>query len=104
MKKLCCALIALLPLAAFAYPIEVEKQFNGAEVSVTTQEIDHNMGAVLLYNYGETEAECKAVFRNGPEAPRTRKVLLAPGQNSNLTVKFARSIIKLRVQLTCGLK
>lgn len=104
MKKICCALIVWLPLAAFAYPIEVEKQLNGAEVSVTTQEIDHNMGAVLLYNYGETEAECTGVFRNGPEAPRTRKVLLAPGQSSNLTMKFARSIIKLRVQLTCGLK
>lgn len=104
MKIFCCALIALLPLAAFAYPIELEKQFNGAEVSVSSQEIDHNMAAVLLYNYGQTEAECKAVFRNGPEAPRTRQVLLAPGQNSNLTVKFARSIIKLRVQLTCGLK
>ncbi|MDM8349392.1 3-phosphoglycerate kinase [Pseudomonas sp. sp1636] len=104
MKKTCCALIALLPLTAVAYPIELEKQFNGAEVSVTTQEVDHNMGALLLYNYGQTEAECKAVFRNGPEAPRTRKVLLAPGQSSNLTVKFSRSIIRLRVQLTCGLK
>lgn len=104
MKNICCALIALLPLVAFAYPIEVEKQLNGAEVSVTTQEIDHNMGAVLLYNYGQTEAECSGVFRNGPELPRTRKVLLVPGQSSNLTVKFARSIIKLRVQLTCGLK
>ncbi|WP_324733741.1 3-phosphoglycerate kinase [Pseudomonas paeninsulae] len=104
MKIFCCALIAWLPLVACAYPIEVEKQLNGTEVSVTTQEIDHNMGAVLLYNYGQTEAECTGVFRNGPEAPRARKVLLAPGQSSNLTMKFARSIIKLRVQLTCGLK
>jgi hypothetical protein len=104
MKKICCALIALLPLVAVAYPFEVEKQFNGAEVSVTTQEIDHNMGAVLLYNYGQTEVECSGVFRNGPELPRTRKVVLSPGQSSNLTIKFARSIIKLRVQLTCGLK
>lgn len=104
MKKFCCALIALLPLTAFAYPIEVEKQLNGAEVSVTTQEIDHNMGAVLLDNYGQTAAHCKAVFRNGPEVPRTRKVLLAAGESSNMTVKFARSIIKLRVQLTCGVK
>jgi hypothetical protein len=104
MKIFCCALIALLPLVAFAYPIEVKKQLNGTEVSVTSQEIDHNIGAVVLYNYGQTEAECSGVFRNGPEAPRTRKVVLAPGQSSNLTMKFARSIIKLRVQLTCGLK
>jgi hypothetical protein len=103
MKKLVCALIALLPLSAFAYPIDVERQLNGAEVSVSTQEIDHNIGAVVLYNYGQSQAQCTAVFRNGPEAPRTRKVNLAPGATSNLSMKFARSIIRLRVELTCGI-
>ena len=58
MKKLCCALIACLPLAALAYPIELEKQFNGAEVSASTQEIDHNMAAVLVQNYGQQAASC----------------------------------------------
>lgn len=101
MKKLCCALIILLPLAAQAYPIELEKQLNGAEVSASSREIDHNMAAVLVQNYGEKTASCKAVFRNGPEAPRTRSVNLAAGQTGNLTAKFARSIIRLRVQLTC---
>lgn len=101
MKKFCCALLTLLPLAAQAYPIELEKQFNGAEVSASTQEIDHNMAAVLVQNYGQTAASCKAIFRNGPEAPRTRSVNLAAGQSGNLTVKFARSVIRLRVQLTC---
>lgn len=104
MKKLCCAVLTLLPLVAFAYPIELEKQLNGAELSATTQEVDHNIGAVLLHNYGQTAAHCTGVFRNGPEVPRTRKVQLAAGQSSNMTVKFARSIIKLRVQLTCGLE
>ncbi|MDX1297986.1 MAG: 3-phosphoglycerate kinase, partial [Pseudomonas sp.] len=85
------------------YPIEVEKQLNGAEVSASTQEIDHNMGGVQLYNYGRSEAKCTAMFRNGPEAPRTRKVSLAAGETSNLAVKFSRSIIKLRVKLTCEL-
>ncbi len=101
MKKLCCALIACVPLAVQAYPIELEKQFNGAEVSASTQEIDHNMAAVRVQNYGQQAASCKAVFRNGPEAPRTRSVKLAAGQSGNLTVKFARSIIRLRVQLDC---
>lgn len=104
MKNLCCALLMLLPLGALAYPIDLEKQLNGAEVSASTQEIDHNMGAVLLYNYGETAADCRAVFRNGPEAPRTRKVVLEPGQNSSMTIKFNRSIIRLRVNLTCELR
>lgn len=104
MKKLCCLLFALLPLGAHAYPIELDKQLNGAEVSASTQEIDHNMAALMLYNYGQSEAECSAVFRNGPEAPRTRRAVLAPGANTNLTVKFTRSVIRLRVSLTCGLK
>lgn len=101
MKKICCALVALLPLAVQAYPIELEKQFNGAEVSASPREIDHDMAAVMVENYGATAASCKAVFRNGPEAPRTRSVNLAPGQSGNLTVKFARSVIRLRVEITC---
>ncbi|KAB0548785.1 3-phosphoglycerate kinase [Pseudomonas argentinensis] len=101
MKKLLCVLLACSPLAAQAYPIELEKQFNGAEVSASSQEIDHNMAAVRVQNYGQQAASCKAVFRNGPEAPRTRSATLAAGQSANLTVKFARSIIRLRVQLTC---
>lgn len=103
MKKLCCALLACLPLTAMAYPIELEKQLNGAEVSASTQEIDHNMGAVQLYNYGQRDAKCTAVFRNGPEAPRTRQANLVAGESSNLTLKSNRSIIKLRIKLTCEL-
>ena len=76
MKKLCCLLFALLPLGAHAYPIELDKQLNGAEVSASTQEIDHNMAALSLYNYGESEAECTAVFRNGPEAQVARHARL----------------------------
>ncbi|MNR65464.1 hypothetical protein D3C85_1885090 [compost metagenome] len=55
----------------------------------------------MLYNYGQAAATCKAVIRNGPEAPRTRKADLQPGESSNLTEKFGRKIIKLRVDLTC---
>ena len=102
MKRLCCALFALLPATLFAaYPIEVEKQLNGAEVSYTTQDIDHNLGSISLYNYGRAQARCTAVFRNGPEAPRTRKAVIEPGDTANMTVKFTRSIIRLRIKLTC---
>ncbi|MDX5371975.1 MAG: 3-phosphoglycerate kinase [Pseudomonadaceae bacterium] len=104
MKKFCLALAALLPLTAAAYPIEIDKQLNGAELSATGQQVDRNIGAVLLYNYGEAPAQCTAVFRNGPEAPRTRKVEVKAGDTANLTVRFARDIIKLRIELSCGLK
>lgn len=104
MKNYCFVLLAMLPLTALAFPVEVEKQLNGAEVSVTTQDIDSNMGAIMLYNYGQADAECTAVFRNGPEAPRKRKATVAAGQSQSLTYKSNRSIIRLRVELTCALK
>jgi hypothetical protein len=32
MKKFCCVVLALLPLTAFAYPIDVEKDLNGMKI------------------------------------------------------------------------
>lgn len=102
MKKTCLALaVTLLPLTVFAYPSELEKQLNGAEVSAEVQEIDTNIGGLILYNYGQMDAKCKARFRNGPEAPRTRAADLKAGERKLVTMKFARNIIKLRVDLTC---
>ncbi|PZP23023.1 MULTISPECIES: 3-phosphoglycerate kinase [Pseudomonas] len=104
MKTMLFALAALMPLSCLAaYPIEVEKQLNGAEITYSTQDIDYNMGAISLTNRGATEATCTLVFRNGPEAPRTRKASIEPGKTVNLTAKFARSIIRLRIQMTCGI-
>ncbi|WP_322978575.1 3-phosphoglycerate kinase [Pseudomonas sp. C11] len=100
----CLLLLACLPLGAHAYPIELEKQLNGAEVSATTQDIDHNMAGLMLYNYGQKDAECTAVFRNGPEAPRTRRTSLQAGASNNMTAKFTRSVIRLRIDLTCNPK
>ncbi|MBO3277194.1 3-phosphoglycerate kinase [Pseudomonas schmalbachii] len=102
MKRICCVLLAALPLTAMAfYPIEVEKQLNGAEVSYDTQDAGGNVAALLLRNNGERSASCKAVFANGPENPRTRKVVLEPGKSANLTSSFKQQIIKLRIKLTC---
>ncbi|MES2818370.1 MAG: 3-phosphoglycerate kinase [Pseudomonadota bacterium] len=94
--------LLLLPLgASAAYPIEVEKQLNGAEVSYFTQDIDSDLGGLTLNNLGQTAVRCTAVFRNGPETPRTRKAILAPGASQNMAVKFNRNVIKLRIALTC---
>jgi hypothetical protein len=102
MKKLSCALFALLPLATFAaYQIDVESELNGAEVSYSTQEISGDMAAIFLVNQGRTDARCTAVFRNGPESPRTRKVTLKSGQEASLTSKFTRDILRLRIKLEC---
>ena len=36
MKKLCCVLLAMLPLTAFAYPIDVQKNLNGMKIDYST--------------------------------------------------------------------
>lgn len=104
MRKICCVLLAMLPLTAWAYPIEVEKQLNGLGIDYTTFDTDTDIGSIQVNNYGKTDALCTVVFRNGPESPRTRKLELAAGQSKNASVKFTRSIIRLRLELTCVAK
>ncbi|MCK9815690.1 3-phosphoglycerate kinase [Pseudomonas chlororaphis] len=101
MRKFCCAVLALLPLSAMAYPIDVEKQLNGLSIDYTAFDTDADIGSMQINNFGKTDALCSVVFRNGPEAPRTRKVEVPAGQSKNVTAKFNRSILKLRLTLTC---
>ncbi|AGI25240.1 3-phosphoglycerate kinase [Pseudomonas sp. MT3] len=101
MKKICCAVLALLPLTALAYPIEVQKSLNGTEVDYETQDIGDQMGAILLRNNGQQSVTCTAVFVNGPETPHVRKATLEPGKQANMTSSFSRAVIKLRIKLTC---
>ena len=101
MKYLCCALLAWLPVAAMAYPIEVEKQFEGVKVDYNAHDVFHDTGSISVNNYGDVDAKCAVVFRNGPEAPRTRRVQVAAGKSVDVTSKFNRSIIKLRIKLSC---
>ncbi|MHC8292538.1 MULTISPECIES: 3-phosphoglycerate kinase [Pseudomonas] len=101
MKKFCCVLLAMLPLTAFAYPIDVQKNLNGLKIDYETFDTDNDIGSIRVANYGDIDASCKAVFNNGPEAPRTRKIDVPAGKHKNATAKFTRSIIKLRIELTC---
>ncbi len=101
MKKFCCVLLALLPLTAFAYPIDVQKDLNDMKIDYETFDTDKDIGTIRVANYGDVDATCKAVFRNGPEAPRTRSIDVPAGKHKNATAKFTREIIKLRIKLTC---
>ena len=101
MKKFCCVVLAMLPLTAFAYQIDVEKQLNGLSMDYNAYDTDSDIATLQVNNYGSTDAICKVVFNNGPEAPRTRNIEVAAGKHKNATAKFSRSIIKMRIQLTC---
>ena len=102
MKKCCVALLALLPLTALAYPIEVEKSL-GAGLKIDVQSFDtaYDIGAATLTNYGTTPAQCKVTFRNGPEAPRVRRVAVGANQTVDVSARFNREILKLRVAVDC---
>ncbi|HAW23094.1 MAG: 3-phosphoglycerate kinase [Gammaproteobacteria bacterium] len=103
MKRLCFAALVIFPLSAVAvsYPVELEQELNGAEVLASTETIDRDMAGLVLQNFGEGPVECTAVFRNGPEMPRTRRITLEAGESKPMTAKFKRDVIKLRVKLTC---
>ncbi len=103
MKRLCFAALVIFPLSAVAvsYPVELEQELNGAEVLASTETIDRDMAGLVLQNFGEGPVECTAVFRKGPEMPRTRRITLEAGESKPMTAKFKRDVIKLRVKLTC---
>ena len=101
MKKFCCVLLAMLPLSAFAYPIDVQKELNGLSIDYSADDTDKDIASIQVNNFGTTDATCKVVFTNGPEAPRTRKIDVPAGKHSYATAKFGRSIIKMRINLSC---
>ncbi|WP_460117246.1 3-phosphoglycerate kinase [Pseudomonas sp. S2_C03] len=101
MRKFCFVLLAILPLTAFAYPIDVQKQLNGMSIDYNANDTDTDIASIQVNNYGDVDASCKVVFNNGPEAPRTRSIEVAAGKHKTATAKFNRSIIKMRIKLTC---
>lgn len=103
MKKSCLALLALLPLTALgAYPIDVEKHLeSGIKIDATAYDTAYDMGSITLNNYGDVAAKCTLTFRNGPEAPRVRRVQVPAKQSVDSNVKFNREILKLRIAVDC---
>lgn len=80
MKKCCAAILMCLPLGAMAYPIDVDKHLDGVKLDYTAYDTAYDIGAITLNNYGQVAAACKVTFRNGPEAPRVRRVNVAAGK------------------------
>lgn len=102
MKNYCAALLLCLPVTAFAYPIDMEKHMDGVKVDATAYDTAYDLGAITLENYGQVPAACEVTFRNGPEAPRVRRINVPAGKRADVTAKFTRQIIKLRVTVNCA--
>lgn len=101
MNKICCVVLAMLPLSAWAYPIEVEKHYEGVQIDYTSHDTFYDTGAITVNNYGDVPAKCSVAFQNGPEAPKIRRIAVAAKNSVDVSAKFNRSIIKLRIKLDC---
>ncbi|MBN0978246.1 3-phosphoglycerate kinase [Pseudomonas proteolytica] len=101
MRKFCCVVLALLPLSAFAYPIDVSKSIKGVSIDYKASDVDSEISSIELINFGSNDAACRVAFTNGPEPARVRNVTVPAGKSTNTTVKFSRAIIKMRIKLTC---
>jgi hypothetical protein len=73
-------------------PIDVEKELTGVKLDYTAYDTAYDIGSITLNNYGQVPAACKVTFRNGPEAPRVRRVNVPAGKSADVTAKFNREI------------
>lgn len=97
-----CVVLTVLPVSAFAYTFDVDKHLEeGVQVDYVTHDIDDTMSSVTLNNFGKEPVQCTGVFRNGPESPRTRRILVQPLRSAELSMKFTRSILRMQLDLTC---
>lgn len=101
MNRWCVALLAGLPLTALAYPIDVEMVPGDTQISYSAHDIAADLASLTLVNPGENPARCTVTFNNGPEMPRIRRTLLAPGETAHLTVKLHRQVVRLRIDVEC---
>ncbi|QEY58634.1 3-phosphoglycerate kinase [Pseudomonas sp. C27(2019)] len=101
MRKLTLLLALMFPVAVLAFPFDVEKTLNGAQIAVDTLALSDNLASASLSNYGQRDAVCKVRFRNGPEAPRTRKTRVRAGETAHVTARFNSTVIRMRVNVEC---
>ncbi len=102
MRKLCCVVLALLPLSAFAYPIDVTKKINGVSVDYTASDVDGDIGSIQLNNYGTRDALCSVTSptaRNHPVAVLSAcRQAKAPTPPSSSTARSSRCVSHWNVQ------
>lgn len=101
MKPLLVGLFGLsLPLAAAAFPVDVEVQSEGVSIVASSSYLS-NIATVTLVNEGAENALCEARFVNGPERPSPSRVRLNPGEQTIMTQAFQRHINRVRVTVSC---
>lgn len=93
-------ILLVLPLSAWAFPIDVELQPETTQISVTATDLA-NMAAVMLTSNEKTALQCQVDFVNGPERPVPRRVRLQPDEQVTVSQFFRRQINRVRVTVEC---
>ena len=100
-KSIAAVILGLiLPLSAWAFPVDVEIESEGVSVIASSSYLS-NVATVTLINEGGENALCTGTFVNGPERPSPNRVRLSPGEQMVMTQAFQRDITRVRVKVSC---
>lgn len=81
-------------------PIDVT--MNVAELAISHEETILRNQAVMALANGETIAvRCAVTFRNGPEKPIERKVVLQPTDEKVVSAPIRRGVTRMQIDVSC---
>lgn len=82
------------------FPLTTSEHLNDLRIKVTPATIGR-VGVVRLENQDSKSAQCKALFRSGPENIGQRRVRLAPGRSATLAKTVWRYASRMHITVMC---
>lgn len=99
-RLLAAAALSLLAGVAAAFPTELA--FDDGGLNAEAELISDGRLAIVRVTNGESfPLLCDAVFRNGPEVGRVRRVIVGPSSVAMLNWTPRRKVVRLRVEASC---
>ena len=95
------ALVALIPMLAVAFPVDIQMKSQGIDVEPTTSQME-NMIILQLMNHESFPVDCAVQFQNGPELARKRRIRILAGDRGTIQYTAQRAVIRMRVTITCS--
>lgn len=99
-RSVCATLVALLPVTALAFTIDLNVVNEGVSVTGTTGYIG-NVATISLENGGNQAARCEVYFENGPERPPRTRLTVEAGEKTTVTQAFQREPTVVRSRVEC---
>lgn len=99
-RLLVAAALILLAETAAAFPTELA--FDDGGLNVEAELVSDGRLAIVRVTNGENSPLlCDAIFRNGPELGRARRVIVGPSSVATLNWTPRRKVVRLRVEASC---